>query len=116
MRQASGLLDPPPIFPRPVTALDPFPACQQFPRKPGAFECGIVEQIEASVVSQRRFSPPAVGDEHVARLMGRISAPRKEDRLPCIVGPSRQAMGKEAIRALIPQDAVKPGKEALILS
>src|SRR5437763_7263427 len=95
---ASRLVDPLAVLLRPIAALDPFPARQKLPGQAGAFERGGIEQIEAAIVAQCGFAPLAVGDQHIAREIGRVRAGREQDRLARVVGAAGEAMGKEAGR------------------
>src|SRR4029078_6659396 len=58
----SRLLDPPAALARPIAAVDPVPAREQLPSEARALERGAVEQVEATIVGQRRLAPTAVGD------------------------------------------------------
>src|SRR3954452_14272945 len=47
MRQDSALAQPFAVLPRPIAALDAFPARKQLPGEACAFEGGVVKQVEA---------------------------------------------------------------------
>src|SRR3954447_5614847 len=82
--QPSRLLLPASVNLRPVSPVHAFPAGQQLPGEPRPFESVVVEQVETAIVGQCRPPPRAVGDQHIARLVGSVGAGRQQDGLPCI--------------------------------
>src|SRR5438270_5308963 len=90
-RQGLGFFDPLATFVCPIAPLDAFPPGKQFPGEPGAFERAAVKQIKASVVGQRRRAPQTVGNQHIARLVGRVGACRQKDGLARIITTSGDA-------------------------
>src|SRR5579864_6199854 len=113
--QGSALPHPFPFFTGPVAALDAFPPRQKLPGKSRVFKRGVVEEVEAAVIGQRRLSPGPVGDHHVARLVWRVGAGRQKDRLASVVCAAGKTMWQEAAGALVPENSVEPGEIGLVL-
>ena len=111
-RQGSGLLHPfPAVRPAPNSGARPLPCPPAASTRAARLRASLVEQVEAAVVGQRRVAPLAVGDQHVAREVGRIGAGRKQDRLARVVGAAGEAVRQEARRRPGPTASGRAGRD-----
>src|SRR3954453_22235989 len=114
--QASGLLDPLAVLTGPITAIDSVATGKRLPRLAGAVEGRRVEEEEAAVVRKRRVSPDTVGDQRIASEVRSIRRGGKQYGLARVIGAPRPAMREEAGGTLVPQLAIEPCEEQLVLS